>query len=1146
MNTQPVLDLIQDGQAAVTIITAPDGSHDGAANRVAAAIKAQFGIAPTIIAATPSVNELPTPHVIALGCLADNPYIESLYFGWHTLVDRWYPGDGGWVIQTLFSTQRPGNHVVLLGGSHAAGVEAAADQFITRLKTLSAPQIEWCFEVQLGDSHLPLPEDRIDALGTSPSEVEIPESALPETTYVSGFKGDSPQNHLLRLGMYGPHADNYHICRSSEFGLRYLYSGLAADADRYRKTLLSEARSGVLQKLYHYKSLRMFQLWSIFGSSAGFTAEESAEISAAIQRYLIEESGIANRIEIQADGKDWNIFNRHTACDALNLWIGTDWLWRLTGDIDWLKKRAEADVYFESQAGVDVPLTGLTEGYASYLEVYLEWMLLSRPNQIEGNPHIRLWAERVMALCTNSGELVLGPQTDVFRYPYNLLRKLAHLLNDGRYLFVADLREQRVLAGMDRLHQFSAGQAYAGDQAPLEPDCGKLLVTPMNERLRRWMAPSIGEGQGFDRAVARAGWNSDDDYLMLIGVRGAAKALPNVGALAAYERFSQRLITSDSVPLYPASASPWRHSTICVNIGGLGPGMFSGAEVLTNREVAGGHLFSFQMSSPGECRWVRMLFWKPSAYVLIVDQVDLETDDDFTVGVNWRCGGRVSSVHENLATLDFDSDIDLRFHVQTETGVELTVETNHYPVLGLSEDSAPNNETILHSIVPCSGNERSVKTATLLHATKDAQEPEYHLETSQDEWIVSGSDEALGFQLGSKDGELEISKHAHASKPVDWLARGDEVSAPQVLQNSNLPTRWSAPLSAEVTTWKQPTDSSSLAVGLADGRALLLDPNGQPIWQASGDSKITAMTFLDEDLIVGSHAGQVSRLDSKGKIIWQHQCRFRSERTFWPWWFLPTPKVAAIATGDDLIVAGTGSTSLNFLDAKTGELLHDVISPYGLPDRIRTHRTETGELQFLVGHSYLTCSSTVRAWSSQAQEEMRFEKSLTPMGRSMDGWDTCGVVDFQVISLEQNQPNRLIVLRHGAVNQLTVYDLTSGEPLWDATLGGSPVALVVTPEDSAGGVRSYVADQFGGIIGFDYQGNRVFTISLDSTLEGMKSGPSGTLVAWSSSTRHVFKDENLIGSYMISGKPLGLIERESGPGFVWSDSSKLHFQDITS
>ncbi len=1144
MNAQPVLDLIQDGQAAVTIITAPDGSHDGAAKRIAEAIKMQFGSEPAITAATPAPTEPPTPHVIALGCLADNPFIESLYFGWHTLVDRWYPGDGGWVVQTLYSPQRPGNHVLLLGGSNAAGVEAASDQFITRLRTYSESQIPWCFAVQLADSHFPLPEDRIDALGTSTSEVSIPESALPETAYQSGFRGGSTQNHLLRLGMYGPHADNFHFSRSSQFGLRYLYTGLPEDADRYRQVLLSEVRSGVLEKLYHYKSLRMFQLWSIFGSSPVFSTEESAEISTAIKHYLIEESGLANLDEIRADGKETTIFNRHTACEALNLWIGTDWLWRLTGDAEWLHKRAWGDTYFESQDGIDVPLTGLTEGYASFLEVYLEWMLLSRAEQIAVNPHINLWAKRVLGLCTNTGELVLGPQTDIFRYPYNLLRKLAHLLNDGRFLFVADLRERQVRAGMDRLHQFSAGQAYASDNTPIEPECGKIFVTPMNERLRRWMAPSITENKGFDRAVARSGWSHDDDYLMLIGVRGAAKALPNVGALAAYERFGQRLITSDLVPLYPHSASPWRHSTVCVNIGGLGPGMFSGGEVLAKREVAGGHLFSFRMSSPGKCSWVRIIFWKPSAYVLIVDQVAPETDDDFTVGVNWRCGGQVSSIHQNLATLSFESDPDLRFHVQYDKGIECTVETNRYPVLGLPEDAEPNTETLLHGLASQSRDAQSVKIATLLHATKSAHGPQYQLETRDNKWIVCGSDESLEFQAGSNVGELKITKRDPANQPMDWLARGDHSSTHQPPRLPRFPTRWSAPLAAEVTAWSQSDDDSSLAVGLSNGDALLLDPTGQTIWKSAGTSKVTAMTFLDDDLIVGNHTGRISRFTQKGKIHWQYQCRFRSERTFWPWWFLPTPKVAALAASPDLIVAGTGSTSLNFLDAKTGELLHDVISPYGLPDRIRTHHAENGELQFLVGHSYLTCSSTVRAWSSHAREEMRYEKSVNPMGRSMDGWDTCGVVDFQVASLEQNQPERLIVLRHGAVNQLTAYDRASGEPLWDATLGGAPTALVVIPWSPTNESRCYVADQFGGIVSFNAQGNRVITIRLELPLEGMEAGRNGTLATWGSGQLHLIDDDGLIDSYSLNGISLGLMKTDACSGFITSDAAQLRYHQF--
>jgi len=1148
MNTPPVLDLIQDGQVAVTILTAPDGSHDRAAKRVAEAIKSLFGTEPAIIAAAQTQPALPTPHVIALGCLADNPFIESLYVSWHTLVDRWYPGDGGWVIQTLLSPQRPGNHVMLLGGSNASGIETAADRFIARLKKYSGPQIPWCFEVQLGESHFPLPEDRIDVLGTSPSEIAIPESALPARSYVSGFRSASARDHLLRLGMYGPHADNFHLCRSSQFGLRYAYTGRIDDGERYRETLLSEVRTGVLRKLYHYKSLRVFQLWSTFGSSPLFSLQESTEITGAIKEYLGAESGLASSAEIEADGNDWNIFNRHTACDALNLWVGTDWLWRLTGETEWLEKRGEADAYFESQAGVDVPLTGLTEGYGSYLEVYLEWMVLSRPEQIATHPHLLVWAKRVMGLCTNTGDLVLGPQTDAARYPYNLMRKLAYLLNDGDYLYVAELRERRVQQGMDRVIQFTAGQAYAGDNVATIPDAIGLIITPPNERLRKWQAPSIDPHKGFDRIVARSGWRTDDDYLMLIGMRGGAKALPNVGSLATYERFGQRLITSDSVPLYPASANPWRHSTVCIDIGGLGPGMFAGAEILTNRKTDEGHLISFHLTSFGLCHWTRTVFWKPHAYLLVIDQVAVESEDEFTIGLNWRCGGRIKTVADNLATLDFESTDDLRFFVQVDQGLKLTSETNDYPALGMPPDTPPNRETMLHALAHQPAKSKAAKVATLLHATKESTRPRYHLETTIEGWRIIGPQETLDFQPLAKQGELDIVSQSASRIPTE--SSPIVPIATQGIPIQPCPVRWSFSLTSKVSTWSQSADAT-LAVGLVDGSVMIIDVEGNQTQIANCDSTITAITFYNDGLIVGCISGLILCLDLQGNVQWKHQCTFRSERTFWPYWFQSTPAVASLALGHDekherdVLVAGTGSTNLITLDAATGAPLADVISPYGLPDLIRTHRTDQGELRFLVGHSWLTCCSTVRAWSALAHEELRYEKSLTPKGRSEDGWDSCGVVDFQISPLIKDQPDRVIVLRHGAVNQITAYDEATAEPLWDATLGGPPVALAVIPAKSADQVCCYVADQFGNLVGFDALGKPAFTTRLDSSLQGMKAGPNGRLVAWSANKLHLIKNGCLSDSYSISGKPLGLIETESGSGFLSSDSSHLHFQRIT-
>ena len=1132
-----VLDLAQ-----ASIVTPIDGSANSCATQIAHALQTQYDLALPIVRGGQPIK---TQHAIALGCLANNPFIEQLYLRWQTLVDRWYPGDGGYILQAVARAHSITGSALLLGGSDTRGVAAATAAFLPILSASANAEIPWLLKVELGPEHKPLPEDRIDALGTSTSLVPTPESALPEQLYQSGFTGGSPRQHLLRLGLYGPHADNVHFSRSSQFGLRYLYTGNLEDAQTYRRALLGEVESGVLHKLYHYKSIRMFQLWELLAPCPLFSSVERKTITAALLEYLEKESGWAQAERIDQMASAVGIFDRHTACEALNLWIGADFFWRQSGDNIWLQRQKIADHFFASQTGTDVPITGLTEGYASYLEVYLEWMLWSCPEKIRTDKHLRLWAQRVLGLCTNAGLLVAGPQTGAERYPYHLLRKLAFLLDDGNYLYAAERRERQVPLGNDRLMQFSAGQAYAGDVDSNRPDTKiGLTVFPANERLRQWKAASIRAEHSFDRAVGRAGWQVDDDYWMVIGMRSGGKCMPNVGSLAAYERFGTELITAEANQLYPSCANPWRHSAVTVSAEGLAGGMAEGAEIALQRSAHGGELLAYEVRIEGICQWVRSIFWMPAQYLLVVDRVEAATDGAYTTGINWRCGMEMQSAGP-IAQGAFTTGEGKEgtFWIETAPDWNLVAEENSYPALGAPPAAPPTREHLLHALMD--GQGEPVEVATLLHAGLATETPIYRLVKAGGSWTVSGGGDTRSFRpIGA--GDLEIKLGQTTAKPS-----GESVVARRPLDE--LRDHWHSTLPAPPTVWH--SDGERLIIGSQDGDIIAVDSDGNTAWAARCPTAITALTQLGDEVIAGTAAGEVLRFDAQGQQRWSHRCAFRHERTFWPWWFLETPTIGSLAAGHDphsgreIVAAGTGSTSINFIDGETGTLQADRLSEYGLPDHITAHLdAEQDRLVFFVGHSWLSCGSTVWAWAADELEQAprRYCESVEPMGRLTGGWDTCAVRDFWLGRWSTAEAEQLLVLRHGAVNQLTAYDLGSAQPLWDVGLGGAPVGLAVVAAeaaaDAAADARIHVADEYGWWTTFDGGGKKVGAQRIAQRLAGVHAETTGEVFLWNREQLLRGTAAHIDKRYALRGSPLGWCQWGEQRGLLCADGNRLTLQ----
>jgi len=88
--------LCRDGEARA-VIAVPDGdAHRALAEKINACLKDSGGTELPVLTSASPEELLPRTNVIALGSLADNPFIEKLYFRWLCFTDRWYPGEGGY------------------------------------------------------------------------------------------------------------------------------------------------------------------------------------------------------------------------------------------------------------------------------------------------------------------------------------------------------------------------------------------------------------------------------------------------------------------------------------------------------------------------------------------------------------------------------------------------------------------------------------------------------------------------------------------------------------------------------------------------------------------------------------------------------------------------------------------------------------------------------------------------------------------------------------------------------------------------------------------------------------------------------------------------------------------------------------------
>lgn len=737
--------------ANATIAVPASGEHDDVAFAIAKAVQSKGGVVPLVTNESEADLEriLVGSHAVVPGNLATSPFVRALYLKWMTLVDRWYPGKGGWVLRTLHNPFGTGYNVVLVGGSDGEGV-LEATRLLCRKVREGGLLLGRLHDVKLGRGHEPLP-DRIAARGTISSHTDGGHGVPKSSDYESGYTGGSAEDYLLKKAFYGPNADLGQFTVPTQLGLRYWYTGGDEDGQAYREALLGDIRNGVLKGTYHYKSLRMFQVWDQMGESLVFSDEDRLEVANALLDYVLNSSGVPQADRIAQAIESGGPFNRHLACDVLNLLVGGLYFSRHCPDPQWERYIGLADRYFQSHLEMTEPLTGITEGYYTYLEVMLDYALLRMPNEYVRSEAFGVWSQKVLALCDNFG-LILpdGSQSGCSRHPYHLLRKIAFLRDDGRYLHAAQMRERVVEQGIDSLSSFHEGQAYAGDVGPAEPkDMGGFRVLPLSEAYRQSAAPDVPKGRAFDKIVGRDRFSTGGSYVVLNGVRGLSKYVPSVNSIVGLDAFDCAFVTASQQQLQPEDNSPTRHNVVTVSKDGLAGAEMTGATL--DEHWNGRWSYSAtSVTDPSLYTWTRHLFWQ-GALLFVIDAVEAHDSGCYRVAAHWRLAGdpeidgaKARFTHRRRAVMHVQTVEPLHFIHEDAPIRPITGKANDATSFRYTRTGA-EQITMLHAQTDraCEAGER-VLLPTLMQAVTPNAGPAKGLSEMDGVYCIDGAFAAVG------------------------------------------------------------------------------------------------------------------------------------------------------------------------------------------------------------------------------------------------------------------------------------------------------------------------------------------------------------------------------------------------------------------
>ncbi len=631
--------LVEEGKARAVICHADAAPWQEAARTIQQAVAEATGVTiPTVTDAEMDDQQADGQNLILLGHLDNHRIVARLYHNFLVCLDTGYTGREGYVIRSVHNPFGDGWNYILVGGSFPEGTRKAAEAFAGLVRENARPG-----SLALGR----LLELRFDA-------VDRAEPAVKPMTEADRDQASQRGRDLL----FSPGQGRSGVSQVVNYGLRYHRTGDPFALETYRALMFALLEYFETDEYINSEGMRRYDRdfrdawthrvaipWDLTEESGAFSDEERLAVTNLLIRLALE-CELYQRWDREGAVERWaendDIVHNHNTFPALGAYFVGNYMKRHYGLEHADRWLAVAHGIFNGQKHCSKPL----EDAAAY-----QWLPIIHTmvySLAEGDlaffeeGHARDSARVAIMVMDNAGYQAAFGDHSAYKSSSGIgttLQKIAWYYKDPGLLWAARHATGSPSHPLD--------QPYHFDLEPRRPAGHEgLAVSYLPGRCYDYAArspqyataPNLPLEQTFDKLAFRAGWEPDDEYMLLDGFGRGTHMHFDANAIIRYAAGGEPLLVDGE---YIKNAPKYHSSLVIIRDGQaeLTPAVTGLGRADNLDRVAFTQTYLTQYNG---AEWRRDIVWVRDAYFLIGDTVTALEAGDFTLRCCWRPWGEAA------------------------------------------------------------------------------------------------------------------------------------------------------------------------------------------------------------------------------------------------------------------------------------------------------------------------------------------------------------------------------------------------------------------------------------------------------------------------------------------------------------------------